>query len=501
VIAHSSHYPYYCRQESRFEAASNTQASAFLLSFLHFFLQPFGIIRGMVVLCCIATFWGISACNDVPGPLGSELVPTDSLTLKTITNDSLPLIVSTAIGQFTPKMTTDLALTSTSSPFFIGAARMPDGEECTAAAYIRYQIPVRNDSIRRVDFMSLTERDIIDAELFVRPSTFLIGDTIRKIAPFRVYELRQRWYNDSITRTQNIPSPQSLIVQPFVAQYAQPFTSFGGQVLFDAGPLLSRKRSLPILDKAMILRWIKADTTMWKENIFGLAFVPRISPVSPVSPPAEMVFGFDESSSILVRYRRTQDTTENFLTISEDAQATITACPLPKNPAANEIAVQGGVALRTALDFDILTIPTLSTIHQAELVLPIDTVRSLLSTRGLPLSVQLSFSAPNDPFAQDPMVRVVATGVLNTTTGTARYIFTSGSNTSPNMNALIQQLVKKGGKGKLLLHLTPQVASSTQVFRSDEEQTLIRLVFRRLRESSNPAFRPRLSITYSLRPR
>lgn len=319
------------------------------------------------MLCCIAAFWGVSACNDAPGPVGSELVPTDSLTLKIITNDSLPLIVSSAIGQFSPKMTTELNITEPQGlppqPFFIGAARVSGGDEFTAAAYIRYQIPVLNDSIRRVNFMSLTERDIIDAQLFVRPSTSLIGDTISKIAPFRVYEIRQRWYNDNITRTSNIPNPQSLITQPFVAQYAQPSSSFGGQVLFDASPVLSRKRPLAILDKAMIVRWIKADTTTWKDSIFGLGFVPRISPVSPA---AQVLFGFEESSYIVVRYRRAQDSTENFLTISEDAQATITTCPLPRNPAAHEIIVQGGVALRSSLNFDIRTIPPLSTIHQAE---------------------------------------------------------------------------------------------------------------------------------------
>ncbi len=458
------------------------------------------------MLCCIAAFWGVSACNDAPGPVGSELVPTDSLTLKIITNDSLPLIVSSAIGQFSPKMTTELNITEPQGlppqPFFIGAARVSGGDEFTAAAYIRYQIPVLNDSIRRVNFMSLTERDIIDAQLFVRPSTSLIGDTISKIAPFRVYEIRQRWYNDNITRTSNIPNPQSLITQPFVAQYAQPSSSFGGQVLFDASPVLSRKRPLAILDKAMIVRWIKADTTTWKDSIFGLGFVPRISPVSPA---AQVLFGFEESSYIVVRYRRAQDSTENFLTISEDAQATITTCPLPRNPAAHEIIVQGGVALRSSLNFDIRTIPPLSTIHQAELVLPIDIVRSLIGTRGLPQSVQLSFPTPDNRFAQDTTVRVTATGVLNTTTGTARYIFTSGSNTLPNMNALIQQLIKRGGQGQLLLHLTPQIVSNNggviQVFRSDEEQTFSRIVFRRLRESNDPAFRPRLTITYSLRPR
>jgi hypothetical protein len=456
----------------------------------------------VVVLCCIAALVGISACNDAPGPVGSELVPTDSLTLKTITNDSLLLIASSVVGQFTPKMATDLAFTSSNAPFFIGAARVSGGDEFTAAAYIRYQIPIRNDSIRRVDFMSLTEREILDAQLFVRPSTFVIGDTVSKFSPFRVYELRQRWYNDSITRTSTIPSPQSLISQPFVAQYAQPSSSFAGQVLFDAGPVLSRKRPLAILNKSMIVRWIKADTTMWKDSIFGLAFVPRISPVSSA---AQVAFGFEESTYIVVRYRRTQDSTDNFLTITEDAQATITSSPLPRNSSNNEIIIQGGIALRSSLNFDIRTIPTLSTIHQAELVLPIDTVRSLISTRGLPQSVQLSFSASDNQFTQDPAVRVSATGVLNTTTGTARYIFTSGSNTSPNMNALIQQLIKKGGQGQLLLHLTPQIVSNNsgaiQVFRSDEEQTLSRIVFRRLRESTDPAYRPRLTITYSLRPR
>ncbi|TAE30747.1 MAG: hypothetical protein EAZ92_04230 [Candidatus Kapaibacterium sp.] len=450
-------------------------------------------IRSIIVcsILCLASAWILSSCNDAPGPVGSELVPTDSISLRIVSNDSLPLISATSLGQVTPKMATELARTSARTPYFVGAAITPDAERFTATAFMRFQLPVRNDSIRQADYAGLTANDIIEARLFLRPAACLLGDTIGKIAPFNIYEVRQRWYDDSIVVAQNVPEASSFAAQTPLAVYSQQFADSS----FDAGDVLSRKRSFVLRDKALIARWINADTTQWRSNIFGIALVP--------SNAATAMFRFDESASIFVRFKRPQDTLERSITILEDAQITVGRTTTPSNPAANEIIVQGGTALRTALAFDTRLIPMLSTIHQAELILPIDTVRSLVGTCGLPSSVQLSFSDPARPTSIDTTVRITATGFLNTTTGTARYIFSSGTNTTPNMLGIIQQLTKVGGRANVLLHLTPQFFDgANRVFiRSDEEQMFNRLVFRRLRGSTDPAFRPRLSITYSVRPR
>jgi hypothetical protein len=496
VIAYPSQCQSQCRQESRFEAASNVY-------YVPFHWQSFGItriLRSLSLLCCIAALWGMSSCNDAPGPIGSELIPGDTLNLKTITNDSLPLIVASTIGQNIARMNTDLGFTSANTPFFIGAARTLDGDEFSATALVRYQLPVRSDSIRMANFMSLTENDIIDVRLFMRPSSFLLGDTITKVLPFRVYELRQRWYNDSINRTNNPPLPQTLVSSPFIASYSLRSITFRGETLTDAGPILTNKQPLLIRDKAMIVRWIQSDSSTWFNNVFGLAFVPLLRPNTPF---AQTMFGFEGASYIVVRYQRPQDTTQNFLTISEDAQVTLTSGPVPNNPNNNEIMVQGGLALRSSLDFDIRTIPALSTIHQAELILPVDTVRSLISTRGYPQTLQLHFSLPDNRFVINTTTgaSLTVTGFLDATSGTTRYIFSSGTNSAPNMIAAIQRLVKFGGLGQLVLHLTPQIVTSSGVFRSDEEQTLHRIIFRRLRGSGDPMLRPRLTITYSLRPR
>lgn len=445
----------------------------------------------MLILFAAFVTLSINSCNDAPGPIGSELVPNSNLQLFTISNDTLPLIVSTAIGQITPKMATELAFTSSNSPFFVGAARTPDGDRFTATAYLRYQLPVVSDSIRGADYAGLTANDIIDVRLFLRPGACLLGDTINKVSPFSVYEIRQRWYNDSITRVRTVPTAQMLTSQPRLANYSQQLS--GGQI--NASGILSRKRPLTLNDKAMFANWILADSAKWANNIFGLALVP--------SDDASALFRFDESSYIVVRFKRPQDSVERILTITEDAQATIGSSPLPSNPASTEIMVQGGIAHRTSLLFDLsASIPELATIHQAELILPVDSVRSLVSTCGFPRSVQLSFAPSDNRFGIDTTARINAFGELNTTTGTIRYIFASGTNTSPNMVGIIQRLVKlEGRKGQLSLHFVPQAVSQSQVFRGEEEQTFNRIVFRRLRGSANPALRPRLTITYSLRPR
>lgn len=477
-------------QQSQHQIGSGFESIFQCASSQHRYGGRIPLVFAFLLWCAFGAEWGLTSCNDAPGPLGSELLPTDSLTLRTITNDSLPLIASTSLGRITPKMASELAVTSSTNPFFVGAAFAPDGDRFTATAYIRYQLPIRSDSIRNADYAGLTANDIIDAQLFLRPATCLLGDTIGKVTPFNVYEIRQRWYNDSITRVSTVPPSQVLQSQTPVTSYNQILSSS----LIDAGNILSRKRPFTLRNKTMIANWINSDSTAWANNVFGLAFVPTNA--------ATAVFGFSESSYILVRFRRKQDTTDRYLTISEDASTTVANGNIPQNPLGTELMVQGGTAGRTALLFDLTTnVPALSTIHRAELILPIDTVRSLISTCGLPASVQLSFSMSGNNFVIDTSVPISAIGQLNTTTGTARYIFTSGTNDRPNMIGIIQRLVKTGGKGQLTLHLTPQIATGTDVFRSDEEQMFNRIVFRRLRGSTEPAFRPRLTVTYSLRPK
>ncbi len=446
------------------------------------------IVYGIV---CLASAWILSSCNDSPGPVGSELIPTDSISLRSVNNDSLSLISATSVGQFTPKMALELAGTSQSSPYFVGATITRSAERFSATAFVRFQHPVRNDSIRKADFSGLTANDIIDAQLFLRPAACLLGDTIGKIAPFNIYEVRERWYNDSITAARNVPEASSFAAQTPLAVYSQQFADGG----FDGGGILSRKRPLILRNKALVAQWINSDSVQWRNSVFGIALVP--------SNAATAIFRFDEPASIVVRFKRPQDSLERFLTIFEDAQITVGRTTTPSNPAANEVIVQGGTALRTALTFDTRFIPALSTIHQSEFILPIDTIRSLVGTCGLPSSLQLSFIDPTNPMGIDPAVRITATGFLNTTTGTARYIFSSGTTTSPNMLGIIQQLTKVGGRANILLHLTPQLfdGANRRFIRSDEEQMFNRLVFRRLRGSADPAFRPRLTITYSVRPR
>jgi hypothetical protein len=486
VIAHSTLRFEAQRQELSFEEASTIQVQK-----LTAFAQILRIHTLLLSVCmAFLTALGLHSCNDAPGPIGSELIPSDTLLLRSITNDELQLITSTSLGLVVPKMATELAFTSSSSPYFLGAARVPNADRFTASAFIRYQLPVRSDSVRRVDYDGLTASDIIDVRLFLRPSFCLLGDTTVKVAAFNVYDIRQRWYNDSITRVRTVPTAQTLAGQRPLASFSQ----FLPEGSIDAGSILSRKRPLVLNDKELLARWILSDSTQWSNNIFGLALVP--------TDAATSVFRFDETSFIVVRFKRAKDSTERVLTIFEDVQATISNAQLPPNPNGDELMIQGGTALRTALQFDLQSsIPPLSTIHQAQLVLPVDSIRSLVSTCGFPASVRMTFQPTANSFAVTTVASITAFGELNTTTGTIRYIFNSGSTNNPNMLGVVQQIVKQGGRGSVILHFTSEIFSQQQIFRSDEEQTFNRIIFRRLRGSSDPAFRPRLTITYSLRPR
>jgi hypothetical protein len=435
--------------------------------------------------------WCASACNDAPGPIGAQLLPADSLRLFVVTTDSVPLLDSTSIGLITPQMASSLAFTSSSNPFFIGTAQAVDASGLiTATTYMKFSLPVTNDSIRKADYSSLTANDIKAVYLQLFPNAFLLGDTVGRIAPFRIHTLASQWYNDSLTQTRNLPDVQNSLLGMQLAAYYEPLST-RGDGLINATNILNNKRLIELGtslgNRQMFVNWIQSDSVAWTK-VHGLAFVPI------PSSGAKAMYGFAQSPNLVIKIQRQTDTEESFLTIQEYAQSCIISAPFPVNPNRASIAVQGGAAYRTRLSFNLrAAVPPLSTIHRAEFTVVVDTLRSLLSTFGLPASIQLHVPDSSNSF--QPSGRIVATGTLDTARRD-RYNFSSASNMTP----LVEYIVKTGGAAKLLLYLRPQIATQSGLFRSDEEQTANRLIFYGL-DAADRTKRPRLSITYSLRPR
>lgn len=436
---------------------------------------------------------GISfSCNDAPGPVGSGLVPTDNISLVTISSDTLRLMSGAVVGQFPPRIESDIAQPTSTNPVFIGAAIANDNPSAfiTATTFLSFDPPETNDSLREANFSNLTPNDIISASLVVSPLQYILGDTIRQVASFRIHSVTRPWYVDNTQQAINLQDPTLIGRQVGANQEIAP-----GTLRIDASQTLSRKVRLPITDKSLILRWLKTGSIAWS-SVDGLALVPNTA-------SARTMYALGDGSRIIIRLRSsTSETGDTVIYMNEFARSGLVRAALPDNSGGDSIIVQGGAALRTRLDFDLSRLPPFAVIHRAELVLFIDTDRSTISNFGLPLSIQL-YPAQNAVFPaaqrafesqRNSIPAVSATGFFDNTTGTARYVFTSNL----NMASLVEGIVKNGGKQSMILQLRPEFFTEAGRQRSDEEQTTTRIVFHGLRQQ-NLALRPRLVITYSNR--
>jgi hypothetical protein len=445
--------------------------------------------------------WCVSACNDAPGPLGSQLLPADSLRLFVVSSDSVPLLDSTSIGVITPRMASDLAFTASSTPFFVGTAQVSDGAGngngssnaglITATTYIKFLLPVQSDSLRTANYGTLTANDIKAVSLQLFPNGYLQGDTVLGIAPFRIHAIANQWYNDSLTRSRNLPDDASgSLLGERLASYYEPLTTRTDR-LINVTNVLNGKRLIPLgttlSNRQLFVKWIQSDSAAWTK-VHGLALVPV------VNSTARTMYGFAQSVNLLIVIQRPTDSVESLLPVREYGQSCVITAPAPVNLNRSSIAVQGGVAYRTRISFDLRrAVPPLSTIHRADFTLVVDTLRSLVSNFGLPFEIQLHVPDTLNPF--QPIGRLIATGFLDPEKRD-RYNFSS----TQNMTPLVEYIIKNGGAAKLLLYLRSQIATQSGIFRSDEEQTASRIIFYGL-DATDRTKRPRLTITYSLRPR
>lgn len=440
----------------------------------------------------VALCGGIVSCNDTPGVIGSGLLPTDTLRIVSISSDTLPLLASSFVGQFTPRLTSDIGFPSSSNPAFIGAAVALDMPSTLikATTLLSFAPLSITDSARQDMYGNLVPNDIISAALLLSPAQYILGDSLRPLASFRIHSLQRVWYSDDLSRTINIEDPTLIGRAIGNYQIVQPGTRI------DASQNLTRKLQIPLNDKQLIIRWLQANFVTW-QSVDGLALVPDTT-------LARTMYAHTGAATVVVRMQRQIDTAESTIFFNESSRASIVRAALPNNSANDAIVAQGGAALRTRLTFDLSSLPPFAAIHRAELILPVDTVRSTISNLGFPPSIQLyqeqnaQFPTASRDFEsrRNAIGATSAFGFFDNTTGTARYIFSSNL----NMASVVENIVKSGGKKSMILQLRPEIVSETSVLRSDEEQTTARIVFYGLREK-NPDLRPRLSITYSTRYR
>lgn len=445
-----------------------------------------------IVQFVVALVLCLSSCNDIPSSVGSALAPIDASAIITVSSDTANLMPSAVVGRFVPLLSSELAQPFSFNPAFLGAALVNDMPQniMSAATFISFDTPVRNDSLRDALYGGLSEENVESASLLLNPGVLMFGDSLRQSLSFRVHALTRQWYNVSSPQTISLDDPALIGRQ--IGSFQDATTENGGRAPFKS---LSRKTRIELNDKRLILRWLKAGLNSWP-SVDGVALVPNLQ-------NSRLLLALTDRASIVIRLKGDMFASgDTVVTISELARSSIVRAPLPDNSEERSMVVQGASALRTRLSFDFSSLPPFASIHRAELILPVDTARSTVGNLGFPGLIYLypeknaTFPTAARPFEsqRNTLSEAFATGVFDNTTGTARYIFGGGL----NMTSVVENIVKDGGRKNMILQLRPEIIDNTGPRRSDEEQTATRIVFHPLR-AANPELRPRLVVTYSAR--
>lgn len=459
--------------------------------FLRFYL-----ILGIVILS-----WSVYSCNDRPTTVGSEVL-SSSISLVEISSSTTSLISKTE-NQFIQNP----------NPFawFLGKTGTME-----ARTFINFNVPFVPLNLL---FPDITANDI-RATLVIPVTPFIYGDTLRNNLNFTVSEILQYWTSDATVDTLTYLERRGKL-------YGSTIGSFKGK------PSAGQTQNAFIrvkLDSRTILSWMRTDTSVKK--IFGLALLPSKNSAAI----RRMANAAAENSYIEVYINRQSDTTETFYAFTQRYFSTFITDTTPHDP--EEVVLQPGALYRSRLAIDLSQIPPFSFIHDAELQLTLDSLRSTGSNVGLrdtiflklPLASVLVASAssttntdptqPNKagklitPFSGyessngEPVlgVRIPGTNKYNFRAHIA-YRKNEQGNLIPDygtpLASLIEQLmVVKPSDRYLLLQSSREfiyVKEENQEYRDAREYLdLSKLIFYGLNESDS-AKRPQLRITYSPR--
>ncbi len=429
-------------------------------------------IRSCSALLTLTTACAVlSSCNDLPSPIGSEIL-VEPVSLRTVSSDSVPLLVSTANAQV-PRALNDVG-------WFTG--RFGTFEAKTFVNFLIPFIPLATS------YQGITENDVT-ATLIIPTTPFIFGDTLRNQYNFRVVELLKAW-----TPFATVDTLRALEAAGETQLYGRTVGSLVSKPVIP--PILQTQMRIP-LDARMILSWLRADTAVQK--IHGVAIVANAGASSIRQVNSSATGG----AYIEVRLRRPNDASDDpfdTYTLREWFHASFVTNTAPV--ASSSLTIEPATARRARISVNLASIPSLSFIHRAELFLSLDPARSLASSRGIPdtlfLKIPSSGFLGNDTIPPAAGVRIP---------GTNNYVFGVRLSNYSSLALLVERLLLFPQKEQaLLLQITQDL--ETPIFnqfglRQDftdkrEVQDIGRLVFHDL-NAPNRSERPRLVITYSLR--
>lgn len=285
----------------------------------------------------------ILSCSDDPSSIGIDLVGTDNLLVKSFDTQVDSTIQTSSIY----KEVVSLGL---SSEIFIG--KMGNVE---ASTLMKFDF-ILDDSLHS----GFLNDSIIIKEAFIKLTpNYTYNDTLQTM-DFNVYKILNYWASSGYT----IDSLTSLD--------------------HDIVDLISNKNFTDSLytldiDKNIVLSWIKTSIDTNLEKNYGIYFKPAMSSGKIVGFPG---FSLSDTSytSLTVVIEKAGvyiDTIPGYLT----SDVSVIGGELPALPG-DEIAVQGGLTVKSKLFFDITDIPENVVINNAQLILTQDTLNSILSKSG-----------------------------------------------------------------------------------------------------------------------
>lgn len=281
----------------------------------------------------------LNSCNEEPTNLGFSLIKDTVAIVAESGKDSI-YITSAEPYLFNPET------------FNPGAVLIGKYGDYKSSSMVRFaNIP---DTLA-----DLSESDIQSAELIVYPLNYAYGDFKgTNLLSFKVKPVIKYW--DNKLATDQFYADNSMFDNKVVAQWS------GSIKLSDStiDPITMQ------LDKGLVIDWLK-KTAGKKDTIWGIAFLPDDNS-TVINRFAAQGYGAVDYARIKVVCSTAPGVVDTIYFTSGIDKFFL----MGKAPANNKITVEGGRQIRSRLNFDISSIPSLAGIHRAEIELTLDSENS-----------------------------------------------------------------------------------------------------------------------------
>jgi hypothetical protein len=393
------------------------------------------------------------SCNEKLSVVGNTFPPDTLQLTSVITTDSQPLVA------------TSVPFAQSSSLSGFGVVYIGKTPTVEAITLSRLVIPDTLPTIPAENIMSAT------LEITPTRPLYAFGDTASNQLSFSVVKVKKLWSPratlDSITPAADYFDNSAL-------------ATFTGKI-----DLKDSTGSIKInFDKSQIAEWISLRNQYKNDTLnYGIAFIPTsgLSVIRRFSSGAVGSTSTKQFATVTVTYKKSlTDAKEDTVLLISGYDGTFFSTPSPGN-SDKSIALQGAVAIKSRVSFDVRVIPKGVAIHLAGLTLTLDPSRSVFGTSGMDSVIYADFidSSANN------LLRSYYGSRLKDASGkfTDEFYF-------PTLNSAIEGIVRRSGTGSVTIQTRPDqfyLRTDKMVFFGPEEP--------------DKSKRPRLTVIYSTRPK